>query len=163
MSLKQLFLKKKLRSGACFYSIIMEANKTLIWWWNSGIIAVITMHLCLIFTLLLYLCVRISLLHVCFRLERVQVEHHRSDREMLFSGLFYFSLRRDCKVKSGCDITAHQSTLCQRQYTHELNVKIVSLSPKNVNHSSQRCGHLCLRGLFPQQVEQFMSQFKMSA
>lgn len=123
----------------------------------------ITIHLCLIFTLLLYLCVRISFLHVCFRLVRVQMKHHRSDREMLFSGLF-LSLRIDCKVKSGGNITAHQSTLCQCQYTHELNVKIVSLSPKNVNHTSRHyCGHLCLRGLFPQQVEQFMSEFKMSA
>lgn len=47
--------------------------------------------------------------------------------------------------------------------THTSYVKIVLLSSKNVNHTSQHRGHFCLGGLFPQQAEQFTGEFKMSA
>lgn len=89
-------------------------------------------------------------------------------RNIIFSTIFrVFSFPCICQTRlqseNGGTITARQSTLCQCENTHELYVKIVLLSPKNVNHTSQRCGRFCPRGLFPQPVEQFMSEFKMSA
>lgn len=51
-------------------------------------------------------------------------------------------------------------SLSVRKHTsHEPYVKIVSLSFKNVNHTGD---HFCLEGPFPQQVEQLMSEVKMS-
>lgn len=57
---------------------------------------------------------------------------------------------------SSCQTTVWKHT------THEPYVKIVLLSFKNVNHTGLSSGHFCLKGLFPQQVGQFMSEVKMS-
>lgn len=50
----------------------------------------------------------------------------------------------------------------RKHTSHESYVKIVLLSFQNVNHTGWSSGHFCLKGLFPQQVEKFMSEVKMS-
>lgn len=122
-------------------------------------------HLYLIFTLLLCLYVRSCGLQAG---ESAGGAPSSWQRNIIFGTIFrVFSFPCICQTRlqseNGGPITARQSALCQCENTHELYVKIVLLSPKNVNHTSQRYGHFCPRGLFPQQVEQFMSEFKMSA
>ena len=68
--------------------------------------------------------------------------------------------RTRLQPKSASNTAPRQSTLCQCENTHELYVKIVLLSSKNVNRTSQHRGRCCLGGVFPQQAEQFMSEFK---
>lgn len=82
-----------------------------------------------------------------------------------YSGNFFFFFcicQTRLQTKNASNTTPRQSTLCQCENTHKLCVKIVLLCSKNANHTSQHRGHFCLRGLFPQQAEQFMSEFNMS-